>query len=412
MIHIFKLDYFSKKIQKLENTTDLSIGDLLIQNSDANIQYILKVDGHSSEYDLSKMLLELPISSYSENLLSYIILAISKDTVKAYQYSALPKTDKYLSLVSLLRSTDYKAELVNIIQPEERYPLSIGSTTKYKDLVISSTTKDLSNIIISIDGKILSTIYFENEIFIPDGYSYFENHPDILIMDSTLLGGHTTYSMNQLNQKIDTRSEHLLLSLPEDSNISLNTHTPIISIRGILYILDPKIYRVISPSTIAIKLSRFINEEFLIKDQLIYNSMFPIDRTTTLSILHTTICNHPNSLVFYVNNKLFKEEHILTPIVNNRFYTIKSVKFPHSMICIHDKDNYILPYINLTAQDVFTIVQNTPLEQHIYIPFIKRKGDSITYDPFTNINIPFDHPELDHPNARKNIRMIKILSMT
>jgi len=126
------------------------------------------------------------------------------------------------------------------------------------DLVITSPTEDLSNVLVAVNGLFHKTVLFGGELFVAGGYANMKRAgvTETALIDTTALGGHTV--VNILEEHISPiggapLSQGLRLTLPD--GMTFAGKTPVLVIHGQMFLLDGT-HRIITPNVLRVDMNK------------------------------------------------------------------------------------------------------------------------------------------------------------
>lgn len=317
-----------------------SVSELIsiIALDNLHTRYVLEhVDNYGSTIytDLSNYLTESPIRAAT---LEALCTQLTDKSNESYRTTDPKGTGEHIRTYLLSELPEITAELVNVNMPDKRAPI-VAKQDKYPDLVLYTDQADieLNNLLVSVNGRLHRTLKFEKELYVLDCAKELtnENHT---VIDTTPIGGHTTYYMNELSRKVDTENRCVYLTLPDDK---VFTHAPWIVLDGSLYIFPIDQMIIINATTLKIELSYLFSLD-------IVNSIPPAKTDAELIDKYIT---SSRSSILVPNQVTYAKRCTLSP-TSATTYLYQTDTRRLSGICMCSHDNYIVPY-DILHTDVY-----------------------------------------------------------
>jgi hypothetical protein len=144
--------------------------------------------------------------------------------------------NKRLSVLNPISDKRYEVDYTLLETPTIRNDNQLKGSLD--DLVISST-KDLSNSLVVVNGVFHRTILHQDELFVVDGFRTMRvsAHKDVTLIDTTELGGHTCIPITESMVTIDQYNGLATI----DAGVSIDGKTVLIVIDGYLYHMESNV---------------------------------------------------------------------------------------------------------------------------------------------------------------------------
>lgn len=222
---------------------------------ESNIDYTVELE------TLASSLTDLQIAGYTNNIIPFIDQNTGGFTNRLNVYDAYITSDVTVSYTSI-----DTPDIINDIYQRDQL----------NDLVITTTSRDFSNCLVSVNGVFQFTYYFNNALYVLDGFSNIKNSKKnkIAIYDTTDLGGHVIVPITMAN--IDSTNTDpfsgVTLTFP---NTDFTGTTVLLVFAGYLYALDDR-YRLININRMMIDICKIDLLDQFLHDP---NTRFKVDTT-------------------------------------------------------------------------------------------------------------------------------------
>lgn len=347
--------------------------------------------------DIGYYLMEKPPSMIPETIVELIEQLTDKDIdgyVTDNPYNNKESVVKTYNIHDL--SDDVTFKMVDMDHDDDEQDIIIGQD-KYPDLVMytDDLSKDLSNYLVAVNGKIKRTHTFGAKTYILDAAEDItvDNH---VIMDFNPVGGIMKYQLADLDKTLFVTDKIITISLPTGVYFE---HNPLIVLRGRLFKLPKPYIKIVSNNTV------FINSDILMK-------MLPEEYPEYADLSNTEIMdkivelwlNTDDSFLVLPNKLLYAKEFILSPVTELQ-YTHKSSEYNIDGICIYSYRDYIVPVRNLPSErGVKNVIQHM-----LFVPELPGPLDTCE-TIMSDINYNFKMKKPIHPETQRPCRIIRLTS--
>lgn len=246
---------------RLNESTDLS--HPLLQYTTKPTYLSLYRNNFNSVISLSQILTFLPNIDLSKSVQEFITPLLNDAFVERFSVDYIPVKnnkgfyDKRLEVFNPLSFKDYQVSFTSINTPE-----IVNNKTQrgfLDDLVISGD-RDLSNSLVSVNGVFHRTSFFENKLYVHDGFRTFRisNKKDITLIDTKNLGGHQIIPITPSMVTQAEWQQPAVLTSPS----SFANKTVFLVVDGYFYHLNTKVFKQVADNKLVIYTNklRLINQ--------------------------------------------------------------------------------------------------------------------------------------------------------
>lgn len=274
--------YIATYIVKGDEITVSTDGTQILSSLIGQTAYlgITKTSGPEYLINLAEYMLFEKNINYTMTLLQ-LTASLTDLNIQAYTSQDIPMIDRNngsfdyrLNVYDAYITSDVNVSWTSIETPTIRD--DIYQRDYLNDLVISSTTRDFSNCLVSVNGVFHPTYFFNKELYVESGFSNIKNSRQnkIAIYDTTSLGGHVIVPIGSTN--IDASNNNpfsgVTLTFP---NMDFTGTTVLLVLGGYLYALDDT-YRLINTNRLMIDICKMDLIDQIIHDP---NTSYVFDNT-------------------------------------------------------------------------------------------------------------------------------------
>lgn len=205
--------------------------------------------------DLSKMILREPNLDPDQSILDFLTQRLTDAKVAGYTSNKIPMKDPYtkkyehrMDAIDVIASDDYDITYATPTHPTVRD--DIKRKGECDDLVITpKNLVEFSNSLVFVNGIYHASSPYNNELWVWDGFANIRRSKqrDVLLLDTTKIGGHTAYDITEdmiISDK-NSISSGVRISLP--SGVTLNGKTLLLIVDG--YLLVDRCRSIINETT-------------------------------------------------------------------------------------------------------------------------------------------------------------------